>query len=66
MEVEISEGVVITIENDKEYLLLKKIDGGYFAVNMEDDEPGNTYCILKQHEFNGDTYMKIEKEFDVI
>lgn len=65
LDVEIEEGVIITLENNEEYLLVKKIKAGFLAVGIADDIPTDRYYIFKQYEEDGDIYMKIENEFGV-
>ena len=65
LEVEIEEGVIITLENNEEYLLIKRIEDGFLAVGIVDDTPTDEYYIFKQYEEDGDIYMKIENEFGV-
>jgi len=65
LEVEIEEGVIITLENNEEYLLIKRIKDGFLAVGIVDDTPTDEYYIFKQYEEDGDIYMKIVNEFGV-
>lgn len=65
LEVEIEEGVIITLENNEEYLLIKRIKDGFLTVGIVDDTPTDEYYIFKQYEEDGDIYMKIVNEFGV-
>lgn len=64
-EITLDEGYIITIEDGKEFLLLRQIKSYFFAVEMIDEEKmSNNYCLLKKFiDQEGDVCIQVAERF---
>ena len=64
-EITLDEGYIITIEDRKEFLLLRQIKNYYFAVEMigEDEMSNNYYLLKKSIDSEGDVCIQVEERF---
>lgn len=64
-EIIIDEGYIITIEDGKEFLLLRQIKNYFFAVEMvgEDEMSNNYYLLKKSIDTDGDVCIQVEERF---
>lgn len=64
-EITLDEGYIITLEDGKEFLLLRQIKKYFFAVEMVDEEKmSNNYCLLKSFiDKEGDVCIQVAERF---